>query len=171
MLVSCSGYLAPEYAMRGHLTEKVDVFGFGVVALEIVSGRSNSDSSQEEDRVYLLEWAWHCHENKMDLELVDEQLSEFNEDEARRVIGVALLCSQTSPAVRPSMSRVVAMLSGDAEIPVITSKPGYLTEWNFSDITAFASSTDIPTSSSDNTMTKMHSPEPLLQLQPQEGGR
>lgn len=42
--------------MRGHLTEKADVFGFGVVALEIVSGRENSDPSLEEDRVYLLEW-------------------------------------------------------------------------------------------------------------------
>lgn len=44
--------------MRGHLTEKADVFGFGVVALEIVSGRSNSDSSLEDDKVYLLEWVW-----------------------------------------------------------------------------------------------------------------
>jgi len=42
--------------MRGHLTEKVDVFGFGVVALEIVSGRSNSDASLEKEKVYLLEW-------------------------------------------------------------------------------------------------------------------
>ena len=51
-----SGYLAPEYAMRGHLTEKVDVFSFGVVALEIVSGRPNADSSLEEEKLYLLEW-------------------------------------------------------------------------------------------------------------------
>lgn len=42
--------------MRGHLTEKADVFGFGVVALEIVSGRPNSDPSLEQDKVYLLEW-------------------------------------------------------------------------------------------------------------------
>lgn len=42
--------------MRGHLTEKVDVFGFGVVALEIVSGRPNSDSSLDGKRMYLLEW-------------------------------------------------------------------------------------------------------------------
>ena len=51
-----SGYLAPEYAMRGHLTEKVDVFSFGVMALEIVSGRPNSDSSLEGEKMYLLEW-------------------------------------------------------------------------------------------------------------------
>lgn len=42
--------------MRGHLTEKVDVFSFGVVALEIVSGRPNADSSLEEEKLYLLEW-------------------------------------------------------------------------------------------------------------------
>lgn len=42
--------------MRGHLTEKADVFGFGVVALELVSGRPNSDPSLEQDKVYLLEW-------------------------------------------------------------------------------------------------------------------
>ncbi|KAI6691658.1 hypothetical protein NL676_028486 [Syzygium grande] len=50
------GYLAPEYAMRGHLTEKADVFAFGVVALEVVSGRPNSDPSLEEAKKYLLEW-------------------------------------------------------------------------------------------------------------------
>jgi len=42
--------------MRGHLTEKADVFSFGIVALEIVSGRPNSYSSTEEEKVYLLEW-------------------------------------------------------------------------------------------------------------------
>ncbi|KAF0899480.1 hypothetical protein E2562_019970 [Oryza meyeriana var. granulata] len=50
------GYLAPEYAMRGHLTEKADVFAFGVVALETVAGRSNTDHSLVEDKTYLFEW-------------------------------------------------------------------------------------------------------------------
>lgn len=44
--------------MRGHLTEKADVFGFGVVALEIISGRTNSDSNLEDEKIYLLEWVW-----------------------------------------------------------------------------------------------------------------
>jgi hypothetical protein len=42
--------------MRGHLTEKADVFAFGVVALETIAGRSNTDNSQEEDKIYLFEW-------------------------------------------------------------------------------------------------------------------
>lgn len=54
--VLSSGYLAPEYAMRGHLTEKADIFGFGVVALEVVCGRRNANESLEPEKVYLLEW-------------------------------------------------------------------------------------------------------------------
>ncbi|KAL6329824.1 hypothetical protein AAG906_037536 [Vitis piasezkii] len=133
------GYLAPEYAMRGHLTEKADVFGFGVVALEIVSGRPNSDTSLEEEKTYLLEWAWQLHETNRELELVDSRLSEFSEEEARRMIGVALLCTQTSPTLRPPMSRVVAMLSGDIEVSRVTTKPGYLTDWKFNDVSSFMS--------------------------------
>ncbi|XP_062168838.1 probable LRR receptor-like serine/threonine-protein kinase At1g56140 isoform X1 [Alnus glutinosa] len=133
------GYLAPEYAMRGHLTEKADVFAFGVVALEIVSGRPNSDSSLEEDKVYLLEWAWQLHENNSEVDLTDSTLSEFNEEEVKRMIGVSLLCTQASPTLRPSMSRVVAMLSGDIEVSSVTTRPGYLTDWKFDDVTTVMS--------------------------------
>ncbi|XP_024157132.1 probable LRR receptor-like serine/threonine-protein kinase At1g56140 isoform X2 [Rosa chinensis] len=133
------GYLAPEYAMRGHLTEKTDVFAFGVVALEIVSGRPNCDTSLDEDKIYLLESAWVLHESKREVELVDSGLSEFDEEEVRRVINIGLLCTQTSPTLRPSMSRVVGMLSGDIEVTILTSKPGYLTDWKFDDVSSVAS--------------------------------
>ncbi|KAM4080598.1 hypothetical protein ACJW30_11G029800 [Castanea mollissima] len=129
------GYLAPEYAMRGHLTEKADVFAFGVVALEIVSGRPNADSSLEEEEIYLLEWAWKLHENNREVDLVDSTLSEFNEEEVKRLLGVSLLCTQASPTLRPSMSRAVAMLSGDIEVGIVTSRPGYLTDWKYDDVT------------------------------------
>ncbi|PON82620.1 Serine/threonine protein kinase [Trema orientale] len=129
------GYLAPEYAMRGHLTEKADVFGFGVVALEILSGRPNSDNSLDNAKIYLLEWAWHLHENNQSLGLVDPTLNEFDTNEATRLIRVALLCTQASPMMRPPMSRVVAMLAGDIETSNVVSKPSYLTDWDFKDIT------------------------------------
>ncbi|XP_010501246.1 PREDICTED: probable LRR receptor-like serine/threonine-protein kinase At1g56140 isoform X2 [Camelina sativa] len=130
------GYLAPEYAMRGHLTEKIDVYAFGVVALELVSGRPNSDENLEDEKRYLLEWAWNLHEKSREVELIDHELTEFNMEEVKRMIGIALLCTQTSHALRPPMSRVVAMLSGDVEVSDVTSKPGYLTDWGFDDTTS-----------------------------------
>ena len=48
--------MAPEYAMRGYLTAKADVYSFGIVALEIVSGKSNTNYRPKEDFVYLLDW-------------------------------------------------------------------------------------------------------------------
>lgn len=53
--------MAPEYAMRGYLTEKADVYSFGIVALEIVSGKSNTNFRPSEDFVYLLDWVKHSH--------------------------------------------------------------------------------------------------------------
>ncbi|KAI3810099.1 hypothetical protein L1987_19708 [Smallanthus sonchifolius] len=149
------GYLAPEYAMRGRLTEKADVFSFGVVALEIISGRPNSDSTLEDKEIYLLEWAWNLHEAKREVELVDEELSEFDENEVKRVMKIALLCTQTSPVERPPMSRVVALLSGDMEASDVITRPGYLTGYSFRDVTTFTST--LPTSATDSGPSTSHS--------------
>ncbi|XP_011069399.2 probable LRR receptor-like serine/threonine-protein kinase At1g56140, partial [Sesamum indicum] len=144
------GYLAPEYAMRGCLTEKADVFSFGVVVMEIVGGRPNADSGLEDDMIYLLEWAWNLHENGRELELLDPTLPQYDANVAKRIIGIALLCTQASPALRPSMSRVVAMLTGDVEVPSVTSRPGYLVDWKFTDATTFATNAESSTSEADN---------------------
>ncbi|KAI3751688.1 hypothetical protein L2E82_22779 [Cichorium intybus] len=138
--------------MWGHLTEKVDVFGFGVVALEIISGRPNSDLSLEDEQIYLLGWAWKLHEANRELELVDEELSEFDESELKRVMRVALLCTQTSSTQRPSMSRVVAMLSGDLEVSGVINRPEYLTFFEFDDSTTFESATQTSILSSSSPL-------------------
>ncbi|KAK9268004.1 hypothetical protein L1049_010442 [Liquidambar formosana] len=161
------GYLAPEYAMRGHLTEKADVFGFGVVALEILSGRPNTDNSLDTQKKYLLEWAWTLHESGRSLDLVDPRLTAFDESEAARVIGVALLCTQSSPMTRPPMSRVVAMLAGDIEVSVVTTKPSYLTDWDFKDITSSFLTDDTQTSVSSNNDSKHDNPtDPSTKVDP-----
>ncbi|XP_052165323.1 probable LRR receptor-like serine/threonine-protein kinase At1g56140 isoform X2 [Oryza glaberrima] len=123
------GYLAPEYAMRGHLTEKADVFAFGVVALETVAGRSNTDNSLDNDKIYLFEWAWGLYEREQGIKIVDPKLDEFDSEEAFRVIYAALLCTQGSPHQRPPMSRVLAILTGDIEMTEMVTKPSYITEW------------------------------------------
>ncbi|KAL8479444.1 hypothetical protein ACS0TY_026367 [Phlomoides rotata] len=146
------GYLAPEYAMRGHLTEKVDIFSFGVLALEIVCGRPNSDPTLEDDKVYLLEWAWNLHENDREIELVDPTLHQYDVDEVKRIIDISLVCTQASPGLRSTMSRVVAMLSGDIKVATVTTRPSYLTDWNFNDATTFGM-TDTDHTSTSNTYT------------------
>ncbi|XP_058071873.1 probable LRR receptor-like serine/threonine-protein kinase At1g56140 isoform X7 [Magnolia sinica] len=142
------GYIAPEYAMRGHLTEKADIFGFGVVALEIVSGRPNPCENVYPENMYLVEWAWHLHENNRILELVDPTLSNFDAEEAARIISIGLLCIQASPSLRPPMSRVVAMLQGDIEVSTVTSKPGYLTDLPPNYTTSFMSDGTLTASTS-----------------------
>ncbi|KAH8952867.1 hypothetical protein BDL97_09G107100 [Sphagnum fallax] len=119
-IVGTMGYLAPEYATRGQLSEKVDVFSFGVLVLEIVSGRTNIEHSLNEDRTYLLEWVWKLHEGNKLLELVDPKMNTHNhEEEILYVINIGLLCVQTIASKRPSMSRIVAMLQGDMEMEMV----------------------------------------------------
>ncbi|XP_027342483.1 probable LRR receptor-like serine/threonine-protein kinase At1g53430 isoform X2 [Abrus precatorius] len=116
------GYMAPEYAMRGYLTDKADVYSFGVVALEIVSGKSNTNYRPKEEFVYLLDWAYVLQEQGNLLELVDPSLSSgYSAEEAMRMLQLALLCTNPSPTLRPPMSSVVNMLEGKTPIqaPII----------------------------------------------------
>lgn len=95
--------------------------------------------------------AWNLHENDKEIELVDPTLQEYDADEVTRIIGVALLCTQAAPGLRPTMSRVVAMLSGDIEVASVTTRPGYLTDWKFSDATTFVTFTDSSTSNAGDS--------------------
>ncbi|XP_028772701.1 probable LRR receptor-like serine/threonine-protein kinase At1g53430 isoform X3 [Neltuma alba] len=117
------GYMAPEYAMRGYLTDKADVYSFGVVALEIISGKSNASYVPMDDFVHLLDWAYVLQEEEKLLELVDPRLGlNYSQDEAMRMLNLALLCTNLSPTLRPSMSSVVSMLEGKTPIQAPINK-------------------------------------------------
>ncbi|XP_019185434.1 PREDICTED: cysteine-rich receptor-like protein kinase 2 [Ipomoea nil] len=107
------GYTAPEYAIHGHLSEKVDIYSFGIVILEIISGRRSSDIRVEPVTEYLLEQAWKLYENEEHLRLVDSTLdpNDYTAEEVKRILEIALVCTQSPPNLRPSMSEVVIMLS------------------------------------------------------------
>ncbi|KAK4589473.1 hypothetical protein RGQ29_020159 [Quercus rubra] len=118
------GYMAPEYALWGYLTYKADVYSFGVVALEIVAGKNNMKYRPNENFVCLLDWALVLQQRGNLLELVDPKLgSEFNKEEAVRMIKVALLCTNPSPALRPNMSAVVSMLKGQTAVHELGMDP------------------------------------------------
>ncbi|KAI5591081.1 hypothetical protein BDE02_04G055000 [Populus trichocarpa] len=113
------GYMAPEYALWGYLTYKADVYSFGVVALEIVSGKNNNNYMPSDNNcVCLLDWACHLQQSGSFMELVDETLkSEVNMKEAEIMVKVALLCTNASPTLRPTMSEAVGMLEGRMAVP------------------------------------------------------
>ncbi|VVA92986.1 unnamed protein product [Arabis nemorensis] len=130
------GYMAPEYALWGHLTEKADVYSFGVVAMEIVSGKSNVTKKGGNDSFSLINWALTLHQKGDILEIVDPMLEgEFNSNEAVRMINVALVCTNSSPSLRPSMSEAVQMLEGEMEITEVMSDPSmYGHDFSFSNL-------------------------------------
>ncbi|KAJ8616582.1 hypothetical protein MRB53_035954 [Persea americana] len=122
------GYMAPEYAMHGYLTGKADVYSFGVVTLEIVSGKNATSFRPNGDHIHLVDWAYVLQAKGNLMELVDLKLGpEFNKEEATRMINVALLCTNSSPTLRPTMSAVVRMLEGQAVIEEVVSNPSFST--------------------------------------------
>ncbi|KAJ4979362.1 hypothetical protein NE237_010142 [Protea cynaroides] len=112
------GYLAPEYALLGQLTKKADIYSFGVLILEIISGRSNTKAAFGEDLKFLVEWTWKLKEEDRLLEIVDPELIEFREEEVVRFIKVALFCTQAASSQRPSMPHVVEMLSKEMNLNI-----------------------------------------------------
>ncbi|XP_071937672.1 proline-rich receptor-like protein kinase PERK8 isoform X1 [Coffea arabica] len=125
------GYMAPEYATTGKLTEKSDVFSFGVVLLELITGRKPVDASQPLGDESLVEWARpllsHALESDNFDGLVDPRLgNNFVESEVFRMIEAAAACVRHLASKRPRMSQVVRALDSISEISDITNgmKPG-----------------------------------------------
>ncbi|KAA3490270.1 reverse transcriptase [Gossypium australe] len=150
------GYMAPEYALWGYLTYKADVYSFGIVALEIVAGKNNTKYRPEEDYVCLQDWALVLQQKGNLMELVDPRLgTEFNEEEAIRMTKVALLCTNSSPALRPTMSEVVNMLEGRTLVPELILDPSiFADESRFGAIKDQFNRMQSPRSSKTTTITQ-----------------
>ncbi|OMP00551.1 hypothetical protein COLO4_12593 [Corchorus olitorius] len=114
-------YIAPEYGGGGLLSEKCDVYSFGVLVLVIISGRRplqvTASPMSEFERANLISWARQLAHNGRLLELVDPSIHSLDKDQALLCITIALLCLQRSPSKRPNMKEIVEMLSGEAEPP------------------------------------------------------
>ncbi|GMH05201.1 hypothetical protein Nepgr_007041 [Nepenthes gracilis] len=133
------GYMAPEYALWGYLTSKADVYSYGVVVMEVVTGKSNSSFVPMSDFCCLLEWACRLQQRENYSELVDRRLGgSFDVEEAERLVKVSLLCTNGSPSLRPPMSDVVSMLEGRLNVPDVIPEPG-----TFSDDSRFKAMREI----------------------------
>ncbi|KAI3496217.1 hypothetical protein L1887_38572 [Cichorium endivia] len=126
------GYTAPEYAIRGELSEKADIYSFGVLVLEIISCRKNTDLTLRSEMQYLPEYAWKLYERSEMIDLVDPRIRNagFIEKDVMQTIHVALLCLQAHANTRPPMSEVVAMLTWKVEMVKSPSKPTFLDRRN-----------------------------------------
>ncbi|KAL7218144.1 hypothetical protein ACSBR2_011422 [Camellia fascicularis] len=151
-VVGTHGYIAPEYAVDGQFSVKSDVFSFGVLVLEIVSGKRNRGFYHPGHRLNLLGHAWRLYKEGRSLELIDEALwDSCYLNEVLRSIHVGLLCVQQCPEDRPSMSSVVLMLGSEGALPQV-KQPGFFTERNIHEA-GCSSSKDATVSANEITIT------------------
>ncbi|OEL25062.1 Cysteine-rich receptor-like protein kinase 10 [Dichanthelium oligosanthes] len=107
------GYMAPEYAIHGNVSPKVDIFSFGVLVLEIVTRRRNTGFDDSDTTVNLLSDVWNSWTTGMISEMMDQTLEGYSRTQALKCIQIGLLCTQPDPDDRPNISSVVFMLTRD----------------------------------------------------------
>lgn len=107
------GYLAPEYAMWGKVSESCDVYSFGILLLELVTGRKPIEKLPGGVKRTITEWAEPLISKGRFRDLVDPKLrGNFDEDQVKQTVNVAALCVQSEPDKRPNMKEVVNLLKG-----------------------------------------------------------
>ncbi|KAL1537447.1 non-specific serine/threonine protein kinase [Salvia divinorum] len=145
-VVGTYGYMAPEYAMKGRFSEKSDTFSFGVLMLEIATGRRNTSFYPQDGSLNLLGHIWTAWNKDIVTALIDPRISSSGyRTEVMRCIHIGLLCVQELPEDRPSISAVLSMLSSEIiELP----------EPKQSAFSYKSSRTDTGTSSSDSQPSK-----------------
>ncbi|KAK6932437.1 Bulb-type lectin domain [Dillenia turbinata] len=115
---SRNGYMSPEYAIFGKFSTKSDVFSFGVLLLEIISGKRNNFDFREDPSLNLIGYVWDLWREERALEIVEPSLKEsLLSNEVLRCIHVGLLCVQDRAIDRPTMSDVVFMLGSNTSLP------------------------------------------------------
>ncbi|VAI79320.1 unnamed protein product [Triticum turgidum subsp. durum] len=156
-----SGYIAPEYASGAVYSLKTDVFSFGILVLETISGRKNTILDKRGDTVGdLVRDAWCLWKDRRLHELVDPSLgNRYEVAEITRCAQVALLCAQEDPADRPTMTDVAAMLSSESmRLPMEPKQPAVLSEGSAGEDTYMSQSSrtvDITITSSATVLTRV----------------
>ncbi|KAK9063015.1 hypothetical protein SSX86_016885 [Deinandra increscens subsp. villosa] len=144
------GYIPPEYALHGIFSVKTDVYSFGVLVLEIVSGKKNRGFSQEEHNHTLTGHAWGLHKEGKSLELLSSSLrASCVESQVLRSIHIGLLCVQHHADDRPTMSSVVLMLGNENALPP-PKQPAFFAEDEMPELRSISSA---PTLDSVDTNT------------------
>ncbi|KAK7269978.1 hypothetical protein RIF29_22808 [Crotalaria pallida] len=125
-IVGTYGYMSPEYAMHGQFSVKSDVFSFGIMVLEIISGKRRGNSSESECVEDIRKHAWTKWEEQTPMELVDPNMVvSYSDDEVIKCIQIGLLCVQDDPVDRPTMANIVYYLNSPSVNLPSPDGPGY----------------------------------------------
>ncbi|KAK3431790.1 hypothetical protein EUGRSUZ_E03615 [Eucalyptus grandis] len=125
-VVGTYGYMSPEYAMQGLYSTKSDVFSFGVILLEIVSGKRNTDFYSDSGCLNLIAHVWNLWKEGISSEIVDSLMAQpYNTRQVSRSIQIGLLCVQERAAHRPNMMDIVFMLGNEAAL-ASPDKPAFI---------------------------------------------
>nr|KYP70003.1 Serine/threonine-protein kinase PBS1 [Cajanus cajan] len=115
-VVGTFGYLAPEYFMYGKVNDKIDVYAFGVVLLELLSGRKPISSEYPKGQESLVMWVCPILNSGKVLQLLDPSLGDkYDHEEMEKMVLAATLCIKRAPRARPQMSLISKLLQGDAD--------------------------------------------------------
>ncbi|CAK9309064.1 unnamed protein product [Citrullus colocynthis] len=123
-LVGTLGYLAPEYISTGRASKESDVFSFGVVALEIATGRMSRTSMETESHKGLVEWVWDLYGSGQLIDGMDEKLmkSDYDQKQIECLMLVGLWSAYPDPNLRPSIRQVIQVLNFETTMPNLPSK-------------------------------------------------
>ncbi|KAL3740479.1 hypothetical protein ACJRO7_021719 [Eucalyptus globulus] len=125
-VVGTYGYMSPEYAMQGLYSTKSDVFSFGVILLEIVSGKRNTDFYNDSACLNLIAHVWNLWKEGKSSDIVDSLMAQpYNSRQVSRSIQIGLLCVQERAAHRPNMMDIVFMLGNEAAL-ASPDKPAFI---------------------------------------------
>ncbi|XP_042469971.1 receptor-like serine/threonine-protein kinase SD1-8 [Zingiber officinale] len=112
-IVGTYGYMPPEYIKNGRFSIKSDIFSFGILILEIISGKRNTEVFTSDQHLNLLDYVWRLWRNDKALELIDETICPpFSMEEVMRCINIGLLCVQERCEDRPIVTSILLMLLG-----------------------------------------------------------
>ncbi|KAJ4714597.1 putative Kinase [Melia azedarach] len=122
-LAGTLGYMAPEYISTGRASKESDVFSFGIVALEIVTGRKSVDPIRENSEMGLVEWVWDLYGKGKLVMAADERLDmDFDEQQIECLMIVVLWCAHPDHSFRPSMRQAIQVLNSETAMPNLPTK-------------------------------------------------
>jgi len=114
------GYLAPEYMNTGHARKESDIFSFGVVVLEIATGRKAIHYGHMEGEVSVVEWVWELYQSRNVLSAADENLrGEFDVQQMECLLVIGLWCANPDSTFRPAIRQVINVLNSEASLPIL----------------------------------------------------